>query len=140
MAMFDAASTLRMRTLLRTPSCVTNRKHFHRYIYVPEPLRGQGPRVRWWASIGPMRASGRARLSRWAWPRDIAGPARVCTCRAGACVEPTIKVYSRTGLPRILAIQRDRTALINANADGILRILNTRLAYLVASADMCGAY
>ena len=29
-----------------------------------EPLRGKGPRVR-------RRAAGRARLSRWAWPRDI---------------------------------------------------------------------
>ena len=29
-----------------------------------ESLRGKGPRVR-------RRAAGRARLSRWAWPRDI---------------------------------------------------------------------
>ena len=35
-----------------------------------EPLWGQGPRVR-------RRAPGEARLSRWVWPCDIAGPARV---------------------------------------------------------------
>ena len=47
-----------------------------------ESLRGQGPRVR-------RRASGRARLSRLAWPRDIACPARVYHADANALRLPS---------------------------------------------------